>query len=81
MNDMLNEVKGCRRREDHPSQTAETFDGIRYHLVSDTRHQKCIGHTLIISNVISSSCITFALTELAIADFFGMSLSRSVGLR
>jgi hypothetical protein len=38
MNEMLNEVKGRRRRVDHPSQTAETFDGIRYHLVSDSKH-------------------------------------------
>ena len=80
INEMLNEVKGHHWRVDHPSQMAETFDGIHYHLISNSKHWKYIGHTLIISNVISSSCITFPLTELAITDFFGMSLSWSVWL-
>lgn len=78
INEMLNEVKGRRLRVDHPSQIAETFEGIRYCSVSDRNHSKSIQHTLIISSVISSSFITFPLTELAIIDFFGMSLSRSV---
>ena len=82
INEMLNEVKGRRLRLDHPSQTVVTFDGIRYHVVSNsTLHRKPAIHTSIISNVISSSCITFLLTELAIADFFGILLSRSVWLR
>jgi hypothetical protein len=75
---MLNDVNGRRLRVDHPSHITETFDGIRYHLISDRDNGSKIKHTLIISNVLSSSCITFPFTELAIADFLGMSLSCSV---
>jgi hypothetical protein len=39
INEMLNEVKGRRLRVDHPSQIVETFDGIRYHQISESWHR------------------------------------------
>jgi len=76
MNEMLKEVYGRRFRVDQPSQTVETFDEMRYHLVSTKESGKRMQLTSTISNVISSSIITFLLTAPAIQDLWGMSSSR-----
>jgi hypothetical protein len=82
INEMLKDVNGRRCRVDHPSQTVEILEGMRYNLVR--QEWGCCEssiRTSMISIVTFSSCFVLVSMAEAMDDLRGMSSSRTLEFR